>query len=151
MEFYGMTDDGHEVYQLTDKLGVSEIGELLELCHGEILVLDRSYMVSLEPDMNLADLDAAEWCKQHIFDLVNKTINGESFKILNDDDELQDDEPEEIEYKGYQASVFPNGTVQLYDELAPEIAKEITAICEALDYQLDAFIPFAELEINYSC
>ena len=117
MEIWGQTDEGQDIYKINEVFGVTETGELLEL-------------------NDIMAPDAAEYCKNHIVDLENmtvdgykinlieRTIDGEPFVIANDDEDLNDDEPEIIEYNDITMSVYTNGAINFSFKNAIEKTKK---------------------------
>lgn len=181
MEIWGQTDEGQDIYKINEVFGVTETGELLELNDIEAASPDNALVVDISDDYDPTAPDAAEYCKNHVVDLENmtvdgykinlieRTIDGEPFVIANDDEDLDDDEPEIIEYNDITMSVYTDGAinfsfknaiektkkangstienvVKAMQDIPAETEKKLLAIAKALYHQVDFYIPFAEVK-----
>lgn len=170
MQICGKTEDGLNVYKISDKVGVSEDGELLNIA-GEISAIDKAFIVNVPNEFDFGDASADVYCKAHCLDLSNvilqngkykidlveETINGVSFSIENDEDEF-DDEPEVFTYKDFWVFVNDDDDDFGYTitqekevpdaELTAEIEEEIAAIVSSLYYIVDeeSYVSFEEFE-----
>lgn len=162
MEIWGKTFDGYNVYQLSDKFGVTDMGELLELNDEdrECSNIYKPYIVDLPDDFDWSSKEATDYCKGHIIDLENmevsgykinlveKTINGEPFEIVNG----IDDDPESVEiasYKGFWVSVYPDGEIAVNGVPDGETEKELFAIGRALNNDIDNYVPIDEVNTSF--
>ncbi len=177
MEIWGQTDEGQDIYKIDEAFGVTETGELLELNDIEASSMDKALTVNISDDYDLMAPDAAEYCKNHIIDLENmtvdgykinmieQTIDGEPFVIASEDKELNDDDPEVVEYNDITMSVYTDGAINFsfknaiekandstvenvikaIQDIPAETEKKLLAIAKALYHQVDFYIPFKKI------